>query len=135
MRASGPTCVSESKILKPSRAIAQLLSSGQRLSAPIARRRIAFLERLLLRSAFTILRHLGRGIGPIPAALDKGVPSLHAAGLERGHEVPQCRPGDVVGKARIPGDGDAEGQMLVEIEIAAELPLHERKRPRYRGAR
>src|SRR5271156_6235981 len=136
MRASGPTCVSESKILKPSRAMAHLASKRPRdLSSAIARRKIALLQHLLFCSAFAILRRLGSGIGLVTAALDKGVPGLHATRLERGHEVPQRRPGDVVGEARIPGDGDAERQMLVEIEIAAELALHERKRPGYRGAR
>jgi len=47
---------------------------------------------LLLRAAFAIVRHFGYGVRPIAAAFDKGVPSLHAAGLERGHEVPQRRP-------------------------------------------
>src|SRR5271170_7938483 len=135
MRASGPTCVSESKILKPSRAMAHPASNVRRdLSLTIAQRKIVLLQRLLLCSAFAILRHLGHRIGPIMAALDKGVPGLDAARLERGHEVPQRRPGDVVGKAGIPGDGDAERQMLVEIEIAAKLAFHERKRPGHRGA-
>src|SRR5271170_1817603 len=100
MRASGPTCVSESKILKPSRAMAHLAWNGPRdLSSAIARRKIALLERLLLCAAFAILRHLGSGIGLVAAALDKSIPGLHATRLERGHEIPQCRPGDVMGEA------------------------------------
>src|SRR5271166_129752 len=96
--------------------------------------KVAFLKGSLLRAAFAIVRHFGYGIRPIAAALDKGVPGLHAAGLEGGHEVPQRRPGDVVGETGIPGDGDPERQVLVEIEVAAELTFHEGKRPRYCGA-
>src|SRR5436305_5832764 len=96
------------------------------LSAPVARRKVALLESLLLSAAFAIVRHLGHSVGSISAVLDKGIPRLHPAGLERGHEVPQGRPGDVMGKAGIPGDRDAERQMLVEIEIAAELSFHKR---------
>ena len=84
---------------------------------PVARREVALVKHLLLCTAFAIIRHLGHGIGPIPAAVDKGIPGLHTAGLERGHEVPQRRPGDMVGEPGVPGDSDAERQMLVQIEI------------------
>ena len=38
-------------------------------------------------------------------------------------------------KARIPGDVDPERQMLVEVEITAELAAHERERTFYIGLR
>jgi len=102
--------------------------------APVAGRKVALLKRPLLRAAFAIIRHFGLKVGPISAAFDKGIPRLHAFGLEGRHEVPKRGPGNVVGETRIPGDGDAERQMLVKIEVAVELPFHEGKRPCDGGA-
>src|SRR5262249_54712203 len=68
-------------------------------------------------------------------ALDKCIPRLHAAGLKRGHEVPQSGPGDVVRETRIPGNRDAQRQMLVKIEIAGELSFHRGKGASYCSAR
>src|SRR5438552_1083353 len=74
-------------------------------------------------------------IGPILAARDEFVPGADAALLKRGHEVPQRRPGHMVSEAGIPGNRDAEREMLVEPEIAAELAFHKRERTLDRGAR
>src|SRR5262249_25980605 len=51
-----------------------------------------------------------------------------AAGLKRGHKVPQRGPGDAMGEAGIPGDRDAERQMLIEITVELPLRFH-RKTP------
>ena len=83
--------------------------------------KIALLESPLFCATFAIFRRFGGRVRPISAAFDKCIPGLHTAGLKGGHEVPQRSPRDVVGETGIPGDRDAERQMLVEIEIAAEL--------------
>src|SRR5579875_594771 len=124
MAASGPTCVSASKIRYPSRAI-----SRTPVFVPGRLRQVALFEGALLVGALARGRHLGEGVGPPLAAGDKLLPGGDAALAKRGHEIPQGRPGHVMGEARIPGDRDAEGQMLVEIEIAPKPALHERERP------
>src|SRR5439155_1076481 len=63
------------------------------------------------------------------------LPSLNAALLEIAHEVPQRGPDHVVREARIPGDVDAEREMLLEREITRELAAHEGERTLDRGAR
>src|SRR5262245_54501216 len=62
------------------------------------------------------------------AALHEVFPRLDAVRVEVMHEIPQRSPRDVVREARIPREVDAEREVLVESEIARELPFHERER-------
>src|ERR1700730_11516757 len=134
----GPTRVSESKILKPSRAISLLLLNCRPSGAAIFRQgvsgKIALFELALFLQALFLRSRLGTRIGAILAGPLEFLPCSDTLRLELLHEVPQCRPDHLMGEARIPGDRYTKGEMLVEAEIARQPPLHERKRTSDNGA-
>src|SRR5437773_11538052 len=116
----GPTCVSESKTWKPSRAIAQSPRLGPILPQHLVRE-VAFLELPLPLGTLAFPSSAWLRIGTILAARHEILPGGGTPRLERLQEVPQRRPRHVVGEGRVPGDRDAEGEMLLVAEITRQL--------------
>src|SRR5262249_39874300 len=98
-------------------------------------REIPLFERPLHLAARAVRPRLWPRIGPVLAARLEVFPGGDPPLLEILHEVPERRPHDLVGEPRIPGDVDAERQMLVEAEVARQPALHEGERPLDHGAR
>src|SRR6476661_8754325 len=96
---------------------------------------VALLELALLLAALAAGRHVGDGIRRMFVRGLEVLPGLNAALLEIAHEIPQRGPDHVVREARIPGDVDAEREMLLEGEITRQLAAHEGERSLDRGAR
>src|SRR5204863_6554247 len=89
---------------------------------------IALLELSLLLAALAAGRHVRDVIRRVVVRGLEVLPGLNAALLEIAHEVPQRGPDHVVREARIPGDVDAEREMLLEREITRQLTAHEGER-------
>src|SRR5688572_2751217 len=98
-------------------------------------REVALFELALLVEAFALRPDFRDRIRPVLAARDEIIPRRDAALPELLHEIVERGPRDVVREARIPRDVHAELEMLVETEIASELPLHEGERPLDGGPR
>src|SRR6516162_7121329 len=102
------------------------------LSPPVLRQsrggEIPLLELALLFETLLIGSRLGARVGAILARPLEFLPGSDAVRLKLLHEIPQRRPNHLMGEARIPSDRDAEGEMLVEAELARQAALHERKR-------
>src|SRR5271167_529718 len=133
----GPTCVSESNILKPSRAIcasSPIVPSGAAILRQGLGRKIALFELALFLETFFLRSRLGTRRGAILMHPFEFLPCGDALRLKLLHEIPQRRPNHLMGEARIPGDRHAKGEMLVEPEIVRQPPLHERERAGDDGA-
>src|SRR5262244_976688 len=89
-------------------------------------REITLLEVTLPLAVLAVRSSARVGVRAGAAARHEILPGGDPPPLELLQEVPQRRPRHVMGEGRVPGDGNAEGQVLVEAEIARQLPLHER---------
>src|ERR687887_640248 len=91
-------------------------------------REVTFLELALAFGSLAVAAGPRLGIRTRLAAGHEILPGGEPPRLELLQEVPQGRPGHVVGEGRIPGDGNAQGEVLLGAEIAGQLALHERQR-------
>src|SRR5215475_15850608 len=120
---SGPTCVSESKIRKPSRAIShspRLRPGRSRAGSERSRSvlpqhvvgEVTLLQLALPLSTLAVPPPTGVRVRRVAPARHEVLPGGDPPPLELLQEVPQGRPRHVMGEGRVPGDGNAEGEVL-----------------------
>src|ERR1700746_1173383 len=80
--------------------------------------KIALFELALLFETLFVRSGVRARVGAVPARLLELLPGSDALLLKLLHEIPHRCPNYLMGKPGIPGDRDAERQMLVEPEIA-----------------